>query len=407
MNCRHCFTPLNHVFLDLGHAPPSNAYLARADLSTPELYFPLRLFVCDTCWLVQTEDHAQAHELFRHDYAYFSSTSIGWLDHAARFASMISDRLELNRNSFVIEIASNDGYLLKNFISAGIPCLGIEPTVGTAEAAERLRIPVLREFFGKTLAKRLSSEGKQADLIIGNNVFAHVPDINDFTAGLKAALKPRGTITLEFPHLMRLIEHTQFDTVYHEHFSYLSLYTVDRIFKVAGLRVRDVEELPTHGGSLRVYGCHDEDAGQASPTVYAMLAEERRRGLQELVSYRGFQVEADRVKDDLLAFLIEQKRANKKVAAYGAAAKGNTLLNYAGVKPDLLPFVCDAAAAKQGKFLPGSHIPILAPTALIEQRPDYLLILPWNIAAEVKQQNAELSGLGTKFVTAVPKLEIT
>jgi len=254
---------------------------------------------------------------------------------------------------------------------------------------------------------QLATTGKQADLIVGNNVYAHVPDINDFTRGLKAALKPGGTITLEFPHLMRLIEHTQFDTVYHEHYSYLSLYAVKRIFQAADLRVWNIEELPTHGGSLRVYGCHAEDRRETTPVVSAMLAEEAQRGLQTLATYQYFQAKADRVKDDLLAFLIEKKRTGKKVAAYGAAAKGNTLLNYAGVKPDLLPFVCDAATAKQGKFMPGSHIPILAPAALLEQHPDYLVILPWNIAAEVTQQNARLAELGTKFVTAVPSLKIS
>ncbi len=406
MKCRHCSTPLEHTFLDLGFAPPSNAYLTCEDLSRPEKYYPLKVKVCGECWLVQTEDYAQADELFSPDYAYFSSTSTGWLAHAARYTEKMIRQLQLTQDSLVIEVASNDGYLLKNFMAAGIPCLGVEPTASTAAAAEKLGIPVMREFYGEQLGKRLAANGQQADLIAGNNVYAHVPDINDFTRGLKAALKPGGTITLEFPHLMRLLEHTQFDTVYHEHFSYLSLYTVDRIFKMAGLRIWDVEELPTHGGSLRVYGCHGEDARQVSPAVGAMLAEEEKLGLQTLATYQHFQAKADRVKDDLLSFLIEQKRAGKKVAAYGAAAKGNTLLNYAGVKPDLLPFVCDAATAKQGKYMPGSHIPILPPAALVEQRPDYLVILPWNIAAEVEQQNAKLAMLGTRFVTAVPKLEV-
>jgi SAM-dependent methyltransferase len=404
MKCRHCATALAQTFLDLGFAPPSNAYLTAADLTRPEKYYPLKVKVCDQCWLVQTEDYAAADELFSADYAYFSSTSTGWLAHAARYAEKMISQLQLNRESLVIEVACNDGYLLKNFVAAGISCLGIEPTTRTAAAAAKLGIPVLCEFFGEQMGKQLAADGKQADLIAGNNVYAHVPDINDFTRGLKAALKPGGTITLEFQHLMRLIENTQFDTVYHEHFSYLSLYAVERIFKVAGLRVWDVEELPTHGGSLRIYGCHAEDARPTSSAVSALLAEEARRGLQLLAIYRDFQARADRVKDDLLLFLLEQKRARRKVAAYGAAAKGNTLLNYAGIKPDLLPFVCDAASAKQGKFMPGSHIPILPPAVLGERRPDYLLILPWNIAAEVKQQNAWLAELGTKFVTAVPKL---
>lgn len=406
MKCRHCGTVLEHTFLNLGFAPPSNAYLTEADLHRPEKYYPLKVMVCDQCWLVQTEDYAQADELFNAEYAYFSSTSTGWLAHAKKYANQITQRLGLDRTSLVIEVASNDGYLLKNFVAAGIPCLGIEPTDSTAAAAEALGIPVLREFFGEGLGKQLATEGKQADLIAGNNVYAHVPDINDFTKGLKAALKPTGTITLEFPHLMRLIEHTQFDTVYHEHFSYLSLYTVSRIFESAGLRVCDVEELPTHGGSLRVYGCHQQDSRQTATAVAVILEEERKRGIQILDTYNGFQAKADKVKDDLLQFLIEQKRAGKKVAAYGAAAKGNTLLNYGGVKPDLLSFVCDAALAKQGKFMPGSHIPILLPEAINESEPDYVVILPWNIATEVIVQNSFIRNWGGKFVVAVPKIQL-
>ncbi|MGE0430588.1 MAG: methyltransferase domain-containing protein [Hydrogenophaga sp.] len=404
MNCRHCRHPLRHVFLDLGHAPPSNAYLSAADLGAPEVTFPLRLLVCEHCWLVQTEDYARADELFRHDYAYFSSTSITWLEHARRYVEAMRERLALGPHSFVIEVAANDGYLLKNLVAAGVPCLGIEPTAGTAAAAEQLGIPVLREFFGERLGQQLAADGRRADLIVGNNVYAHVPDINDFTRGLKAALKPGGTITLEFPHLMRLIEHTQFDTVYHEHFSYLSLYTVSRIFQAAGLRVCDVEELPTHGGSLRVHGCHVEDVRVTTSAVAALLEEESRRGLQTVNTYAGFQARADQIKDDLLLFLLEQKRIGKKVAAYGAAAKGNTLLNYAGVKRDLLPFVCDAAPAKQGKYLPGSHIPIFSPSALLEHQPDYVVILPWNLRDEVMAQNAAVHDWGGRFVTAVPGL---
>lgn len=406
MKCRHCGTPLTHTFLDLGFAPPSNAYLTEADLNKPEKYYPLKVKVCDQCWLVQTEDYAQADELFSPDYAYFSSTSSSWLAHAQRYAEQMTQRFELNANSLVIEVASNDGYLLKNFVAAGIPCLGVEPTASTAAAAEMLGIPVLREFFGEVLGKRLAAEGRQADLIAGNNVYAHVPDINDFTRGLKAALKPSGTITLEFPHLMQLLEHTQFDTVYHEHFSYLSLYTVSRIFQRAGLRIWDVQELPTHGGSLRIYGCHQDDQRPTEHAVETLLRVEAEAGLQTLAPYTAFQARADKVKDDLLDYLIQQKRAGKKVAAYGAAAKGNTLLNYAGVKPDLLPLVCDAASAKQGKFMPGSHIPILSPNALAKSTPNLLLILPWNIADEVKQQNAALAEQGTRFVTAVPQLTI-
>lgn len=406
MNCRHCGEVLKHTFLDLGFAPPSNAYLSEAELSAPEIYFPLKLKVCDSCWLVQTEDYAKAELFFSKDYAYFSSTSSSWLEHAARYAMNMTERLGLGADSFVIEVASNDGYLLKNFLAAGIPCLGIEPTASTAVVAEQLGIPVLREFFGEALGKQLAHEGRQADLIAGNNVYAHVPDINDFTRGLKAALKPNGTITLEFPHLMRLIEHTQFDTVYHEHFSYLSLHTVSRIFAAAGLRVCDVEELPTHGGSLRVFGCHAEYARVSSASLAAVLEAESDAGLQGLDVYEAFQQRADEVKNGLLNFLIEQKRAGKKVAAYGAAAKGNTLLNYAGVKPDLLSFVCDAAPSKQGKYLPGSHIPVFAPEKLKSEKPNIVLILPWNIAAEVIQNTSYIRQWGGQYATAVPALEV-
>jgi len=406
MNCRHCHTALEHVFLDLGFAPPSNAYLKAEDLTKPELFFPLKLYVCTHCWLVQTEDYARADELFTGDYAYFSSVSQSWLDHAARYSEKIIERLGLNSDSFVIEIASNDGYLLKNFLAGRIPCLGIEPTTCTAEAACKIGIPVLREFFSEALATRLRAEGRQADLIIGNNVYAHVPDINDFTAGLKAALRSRGTITLEFPHLMRLIGHTQFDTVYHEHYSYLSLYTVSRIFETTGLRIFDVEELPTHGGSLRVYGCHADDSRRQTTAVQALLNEEERQGLRQLTIYRNFQSRANRVKDGLLTFLIEQKRTGKKVAAYGAAAKGNTLLNYAGIKPDLLPYVCDAAPSKQGKFLPGNHIPILPPAVLRKDKPDIVLVLPWNIAEEIMEQHAYVHEWKGIFVSAVPEMKI-
>ena len=406
MNCRHCHSPLTHVFLDLGFAPPSNAYLNNSDLNKPELHFPLKLFVCENCWLVQTDDYAQASELFNQEYAYFSSVSQTWLKHAADYARMICQRLPLNSHSQVIEIAANDGYLLKNFVAAGIPCLGIEPTASTAAAAESLDIPIRREFFGEICARRLVADGLQADLIIGNNVYAHVPDINDFSAGMKTLLKPHGVITLEFPHLLRLLEHTQFDTVYHEHFSYLSLYTVCRVFKEAGLRVWDVEELSTHGGSLRVYGCHEADARDEMPAVARLLIEEQRLGLRELSTYTGFQPRADRIKNDLLSFLIDQNRQGKSVAAYGAAAKGNTLLNYAGIKPDLLPYVCDAAPSKQGKLLPGSHIPVLNPDVLPKRRPDTVLILPWNIQEEVIGQLNFIRDWDGKFAVAVPEMKI-
>jgi SAM-dependent methyltransferase len=406
MKCRHCGQGLQHVFLDLGAAPLSNRYLDAADLRRPETHYPLRLFVCDGCWLVQTEDHAAADEIFAADYAYFSSVSRSWLEHAARYCAAITERLSLDATRFVIEVASNDGYLLRNFVQAGIPCLGIEPTASTAAVAERQGIPVVKRFFGEALARELASQGRQADLVIGNNVFAHVPDINDFTRGLKAVLKPSGTVTLEFPHLMQLIAQSQFDTVYHEHFSYLSLAAVARIFARAGLRVFDVEELPTHGGSLRVYGCHEVDQRAQARSVQAVLDAEAQAGLRELATYTHFQARADKVKDDFVAFLLERKREGSSIAAYGAAAKGNTLLNYAGVRPDLLPYVCDAAPSKQGRFMPGSRIPILAPAVLEQRRPDYIVILPWNIADELMSQLAPLRAAGARFVTAVPELRI-
>lgn len=401
--CRHCAAPLTLRFLDLGFAPPSNAYLTAQDLSRPELTFPLRLLACGTCRLVQTEDFAAADALFTEDYAYFSSTSKGWLAHAAAYADMMTDRFDLCSDSHVIEVASNDGYLLKNFVAKGIPCLGVEPTKSTAEAALALGIPVAQEFFGADFAATLD----KADVIAGNNVYAHVPDINDFTQGLRIALKDEGVVTLEFPHLMRLVEFRQFDTVYHEHFSYLSLFAVERIFKAAGLRVFDVEELPTHGGSLRIFGCHAAAKHSETSAVRALREKEQARGMDSDAYYLAFQTKADAVKDGFLRFLLDAKAQGKTVAGYGAAAKGNTIMNYAGVKPDLLPFVCDAAAAKIGKLMPGSHIPIMGPDALRQQRPDYVVILPWNIAAEVQNQLSDLAVLGTRFVTAVPTLEIT
>jgi SAM-dependent methyltransferase len=406
MNCRHCSAELRHTFLDLGYAPPSNAYLKASDLNEPERYYPLRLKVCAQCWLVQTEDFACASELFSDEYAYFSSTSSSWLRHAAQYSEQIIRRLSLNRESFVIEIAANDGYLLRNFVDAGIPCVGIEPTASTAAAAEKIGIPVIREFFGETMGKRLADSGMTADLIIGNNVFAHVPGINDFARGLKAVLKPGGTITLEFPHLMQLIQHSQFDTVYHEHFSYLSLLSVARILRTAGLRISDVEELSTHGGSLRVHACHDGDLRKGSPMVQVILNRELQFGLNDLSVYLEFQKRIDEIKHGLMTFLIERKRAGCSVGGYGAAAKGNTLLNYAGIKPDLLPFVCDAAPSKQWRYLPGSHIPVLPPAALKEHKPGFVLILPWNIADEIRADHAYIREWGGRFVTAVPEIQV-
>lgn len=406
MRCRHCYTRLTHTFLDLGFAPPSNAYLTESDLQKPEKYYPLKIMVCSNCWLVQTLDFTDADELFSSDYAYFSSTSMTWLNHAKEYCEKITKQLALGPESFVVEVASNDGYLLKNFLMNGIPCLGIEPTASTADAAIKLGIPVIQKFFGESLGIELSSEGKQADLIIGNNVYAHVPNINDFTKGLKAALKPNGTITLEFPHLLELVKNTQFDTIYHEHFSYLSLYTVNEIFKKHGLRIFNVDRLTTHGGSLRIYGCHNSDMRVCSNDVNQILRKEREFGLQNLETYFNFQQKVEEIKNELLEFLIKQKKEGKTVVAYGAAAKGNTLLNFAGVKQDLVSFVCDAASSKQGKFLPGSHISIVSPEILTKNTPDYVLVLPWNILDEVIFQNSFLLSNGTKFLTAVPDLKL-
>jgi SAM-dependent methyltransferase len=367
-----------------------------------EMTFPLRLLACNECRLVQTEDYATADFLFKDDYAYFSSTSKTWLIHAAKYADMIINRFGLGQKSRVIEIACNDGYLLKNFLTRDIPCLGVEPSKSTADAARSLGIPVAQEFFGASFALKLD----KADLIVGNNVFAHVPNINDFTAGLKIALKPEGVITLEFPHLMQLVEFNQFDTVYHEHFSYLSLFAAERIFALAGLRVFDVEELTTHGGSLRIYGCHFASNHLTTSAVRATRNEENARGIDTDDYYRAFQTKADAVKDNFVRFLLAAKAEGKTVAGYGAAAKGNTIINYAGIKPDLMPFICDAAEAKIGKLMPGSHIPIFSPSKMRNSRPDYVVILPWNIATEIQSELSDLKALGTTFVTAVPNLKV-
>jgi C-methyltransferase C-terminal domain/Putative zinc binding domain/Methyltransferase domain len=406
MHCRHCQTTLSHQFLDLGFAPPSNAYLLKEDLQKPELIFPLKLFVCDQCWLVQTLDYNDAQSLFTKDYAYFSSTSTGWLLHAKDYCEKIQKRLLLTANSFVIEIASNDGYLLKNFVSKGIPCLGIEPTASTALAARSIGIDTLEQFFDVTLAENLTIKNIKADLIIGNNVYAHVPDINDFTKGIEILLNKEGVVTLEFPHILELIKHVQFDTVYHEHYSYLSLYTVKEIFSKAGLRVWDVEKLHTHGGSLRVYGCKNNASYVQSNEVNKIINEEITFQLKNINFYKNFQLKINKIKNDLLYFLINRKNDGKSIAAYGAAAKGNTFINYAGIKSDFVDFVCDAATAKQGKYMPGSHIPILSPTQILINKPDYIWILPWNIKNEIITQLSEARAYGAKFIIATPTLEI-
>jgi len=404
MKCRHCQAEVSLPLVDLGCQPSSNAYLSAALLDAPETIHPLRAFVCEQCWLVQTEDFAAATDLFARDYAYFSSTSTTWCAHAKGYVEMVVNRLGLTSDNFVVEIASNDGYLLRHFVARGIPCLGIEPTASTATAAEAAGVPTLQEFFGTALARRLANEGRRADLIIGNNVFAHVPDINDFARGLAILLKPGGTITLEFPSLRILIEKTLFDTIYHEHFSYLSLASVQRIFQGAGLRAWDVEEYATHGGSLRVYGCHVDDPRPTSDRVAAMLAAEDSAGLHTTNAYRGFQDRAELIRDDLRSFLEAERASGRRVAAYGAAAKGNTLLNFAGITPALLPYVCDAAPSKQGLFLPGTRIPILPPERLYADPPDTVIIIAWNLAAEIKSQLSSRLPAGTRYVVALPRL---
>jgi SAM-dependent methyltransferase len=398
---------LKHLFVDLGHQPPSNAYLSAAQVTGPEVRVPLKSFVCDRCWLVQLPERHRADELFTEDYAYFSSVSSTWIEHARTYVGTMVDRFVLDARSFVVEVASNDGYLLQFVQARGIPCLGIEPTASTAAAARARGIESLEVFFGTETALGLASSRRRADLIAANNVLAHVPDINDFVAGFRELLAPEGVATFEFPHLMRLVDGCQFDTIYHEHYSYLSLHAVQRIFDAQGLRLFDVEELPTHGGSLRVFTCRrDANTRPATPRVEAMLAVERAVGMLGPTYYEGFQRRAESVKFDLLAFLLEQRRAGRTVVGYGAAAKGNTLLNFAGVRADLLAFVCDAAPSKQGKFLPGSHIPILPPGELRARLPDFVLILPWNLKAEIVAAHHYIADWGGKFVTAVPHLEV-
>ncbi len=405
MKCRHCGSELQLPLVDLGSAPPSNAYLTEATLHVPEKWFPLRVLVCEHCWLAQTEDFSQAHELFDADYAYFSGFSTSWLAHSERYVADMTARFGLDAASHVVEIAANDGYLLQYVQARGIPCTGIEPTASTAAAARAKGIAIVEDFFGVRLAKELVAQGRQADLTAANNVLAHVPDINDFAAGFALLLKPAGVATFEFPHLLRLLGENQFDTIYHEHFSYLSLTAVERIFAANGLAVFDVEELPTHGGSLRVYAQRsDTGTRPIAPRVAALLDHEAAAGMKQGSGYCGFQDKTNRVKDDFLGFLLEAKRQGKRVAAYGAAAKGNTLMNYAGVRPDLIPYVVDRNPAKQNKFMPGSRIPIVAEARLRADRPDYVVILPWNLMAEVTEQLAYIREWGGKFVTAVPTL---
>jgi SAM-dependent methyltransferase len=407
MNCRHCQTPTDFTLVDLGSAPPSNAYLTEASLRAVEKWFPLKVLVCKSCWLVQAEAYSQAHELFDGDYAYFSSFSAQWLRHARAYVEEMSDVLSLKADSMVVEIASNDGYLLQYVKAKGIGCLGVEPTASTAAASRKLGIETIEEFFGVELAQKLVTQGYAADLTAANNVLAHVPDINDFTAGFAILLKPDGVATFEFPHLLNLIRESQFDTIYHEHFAYLSLHTVQTVFAANGLTVFDVAEIPTHGGSLRVFAQRSDTGGRRkTERLASLLEDERQAGVLTEDFYAGFQTKSDKVKDDFVAFLIDAKRAGKSVVAYGAAAKGNTLMNYAGVRPDLISYVVDLNPAKQGKFMPGSRIPIVDETRIRETRPDYVVILPWNLREEVIGQLEYIREWGGGFVTAVPELAI-
>lgn len=405
MTCRFCKNPQLNNFLDLACAPPSNAYLTADRLNASEVYYPLNVKVCSHCWLVQTEDYNAADQLFDDDYAYFSSTSSSWLDHAKRYCDMITDRLNLNDKSLVVELASNDGYLLKNFVAKNIPCLGIEPTKSTADAAKAINVPTLQKFFGEDTATDLAKDQK-ADLMIGNNVYAHVPNIRDFTMGIKTLLTDNGTVTLEFPHLLQLLQLNQFDTVYHEHYSYLSAIAVQTIFAECGLKIYDIEKIPTHGGSLRIFGTHLDNDIAVTDNVHNVLAEEKTFGLNTTEPYTNFQNKADRVKNDFLAFLLQAKKDGKSVVGYGAAAKGNTLMNYAGIKTDLIQYVCDAAPSKQNKFMPGSRLPIVKPDQIKTTKPDYVIILPWNIRDEVMTQLSYIKEWGGQFVTFIPETKI-
>ena len=408
MNCRFCKHPLTHTLIDLVNSPASNSFLSKEQLNEPEIFYPLKVFVCDHCFLVQLDEYKKSESIFDSNYAYFSSYSTSWLQHAKTYTDVMTSRFGYDENSLVIEIASNDGYLLQYFKEKNIPVMGIEPSGNTAEVAIGKGIKTVIEFFGEELADRFANTWNvRADLLLGNNVLAHVPDIVDFVLGMKIMLKHNGVITMEFPHLMQLVDNNQFDTIYHEHFSYLSLYTVKQIFESQGLELFDVDELSTHGGSLRIYAKHIEDESKPiSENVAAILKKELDKGLNTSAYYDNFQQKALHIKLDLTEFLTDHKREGKKIAAYGAAAKGNTLLNYCGIKSDLISFVADANPHKQGKYLPGSHIPVFKEDIIKKERPDFILILPWNLKDEITNQLNYIKEWGGKFVVAVPGLQI-
>ncbi len=403
--CRFCQHPLEHSFCDLGMTPLSNSYLNQEQLEKGEVYYPLHAYVCSKCFLVQVKEYEMPENIFG-DYAYFSSYSESWLKHCKQYVDDIIDRLGLNSSAQVVEIASNDGYLLQFFQKRGIPVLGIEPAANVAKAAQDKSIPTLIKFFGNKLAEALKSEKKQADLLIGNNVLAHVPNLNDFVQGLKILLKDEGTITMEFPHLMKLIESNQYDTIYHEHFSYFSLLTVDEVFKAHGLKIYDVEELKTHGGSLRIYACHADAGTEVSKRVFDLIRQEKDLNFDDLKGYLEFSFKVQKMKAELLDFFLVCKKQGKKIAGYGAPAKGNTLLNFCGIRSQFLEFTVDRSPHKQGRFLPGTHIPIYPVEKIQQEKPDFVFILPWNLKDEIVEQMNPIRKWGGKFVVPIPQLEV-
>lgn len=405
--CRFCDNTELHLVVDLGMSPLCENFLSRDQLLEMESFYPLRALFCEECGLMQVEEYVGGREIFSSEYMYFSSYSDTWLRHARQYAEQMIDRFALNGSSFVVELASNDGYLLKNFVGRGIRCLGVEPAGKVAEAARQIGVPTRVEYFGTELAKRMVDEGLQADLLAANNVLAHVPDLNDFVAGMKILLAPRGVITVEFPHLVNLIESNQFDTIYQEHYCYFSFTTIERIFAAHGITLFDVEVLPTHGGSLRIYGRHtDHTALPVAVSVEAIRHRESVKGFHRLETYRAFAERVAEVKRGLLDFLIQARRQGKRIAAYGAPGKGNTLLNFCGIREDFVDYAVDRNPYKHGRYLPGTHIPVFAPEKIAETRPDYLLILPWNLKEEITNQLAYVREWGAKFVVPIPELEI-
>jgi len=409
MNCRHCKKELRHIFVDLNHSPIANAMLDAKQLNDPEYHYPLKIFVCDNCFLVQVDEFEKADKIFDGEYTYFSSFSTSWLAHAKQYVDMIVDRFHFDENSRVIEVASNDGYLLQYFKEKSIPVLGIDPTANTAKIAEEKGIPTLVDFFSSDLAqKALVDKNNQADLIIGNNVLLHVPDLNDFVKGMKLGLKEKGIITAEFQYLIPLINDCKFDTIYQEHFSYLSFHAIRSVFESQGLELFDVEELPTHGGSLRIFGKHiGDDSKTISNRVIELVQREKDVGVNTLEFYQNFQDRVDKIKYNSLSFLIDEKRKGKKIVGYGAAAKGNTFLNYCGIKgTDIINFVVDASPYKQNKYLPGSHIPVYDEKKISEYEPDYVIILPWNLKKEISEQLSYIRDWGGKFVIFIPEVTV-